>query len=130
METQDTNDGRTVEYFGERPGREHRAVQAWQVLVALAHNRQTVTYERLSEILDFGNARTVKHALDPIFRYCMENTLPPLTGLVLLKHDGIPGEGFVGAYPNFPAALAQVYNHDWYAVYPPTSGQFADLIGR
>ncbi len=39
METQDVRDGRTVEYFGARSGREHRAVQAWQVLVSLAYNR-------------------------------------------------------------------------------------------
>lgn len=30
----------------------------------------------MSELMDYGNARTVKHALDPIFRYCKKNDLP------------------------------------------------------
>lgn len=119
-----------AEYFDDLHGREHRAVQAWQILIGLACNRQTATYEQMSEIMHYGIGLNVKNALDPIFRYCKEHGLPPLTALVVLKYDGVPGTGFVEAYPDFPRVQAQVYNHDWYAVYPPTAEQFAELIGH
>src|SRR3712207_724875 len=98
-----------IEYFGDHPGREHRGVQALQVLIGLAHNRQTITYERMSELLDFCNARTVKYALDPIFRYCKRNDLPPLTALVVHKSNGVPGDAVVEEYPDTPKVQAQVY---------------------
>lgn len=119
-----------AEFFADHNGREHRAVQAWRILISLAHNRQTATYEQMSEIMNYGIGRNVKNALDPIFRYCEQNALPPLTALVVLKYEGVPGSSFVEEYPDFPKVQAQVYNYDWYAVYPPTAGQPAQLIGH
>ena len=119
-----------VEYFEDCKGREHRALQAWLILIGLAGNRQTATYEQMSELMSYGIGRNVKNALDPIFWYCEENDLPPVTSLVVLKHDGIPGAAFVEAYPNFAEVQAKVFNHDWYAVYPPTAEKFAELIGH
>jgi len=37
---------------------ESRAVQIWQILVGLAYNRQTITYEKLSRLLGFKGAGT------------------------------------------------------------------------
>jgi hypothetical protein len=50
--------------------------------------------------------------------------------LVVLKTEGIPGKAFVEAYPNFPKVQAKVFNRDWYAVYPLTAEEFAELIGH
>lgn len=130
MGSENVRSGEAVEHFGDRHGREHRAVQAWQILIGLAHNRQTVTYDSMSEMMGYGIGRNVKFALDPIFRFCAEKGLPPLTALVVGVHSGVPGDAFVEQHPDIPGAQARVYAHDWYAVYPPTSEQFAALIGH
>jgi len=117
-----------IEYFGNLEGKPYRAVQAWQILVGAAYHRQTLTYEDMSELMDYGIARNVVNALDPIFRYCENNDLPPLTALVVGMHSGIPGESFVEEYPNIPKAQADVYARDWYAIRPPTPEQFAELL--
>lgn len=109
---------------------EHRAVQAWQILVGAAHNRQTLTYDDMSELMDYGIGRNVKNALDPIYRYCETNDLPPLTALVVGVRSGILGKAFVESFPNIPKVQADVYARDWYAVYPPTAQQFVKLVGH
>jgi hypothetical protein len=119
-----------VKKFEDCAGREHCAVQAWQILVSLAHNRQTATYEQMSQIMEYGTGHNVKYALDPIFWFCEENELPPLTALVVLKRDGVPGNAFVEAYPDFPRVQAKVFNYPWYELYPPTAEQYAELIGH
>jgi hypothetical protein len=43
-----------VRRFDEAPSRPSRAVQVWQILIGAAHNRQTITYTMLSEIVGFG----------------------------------------------------------------------------
>lgn len=68
------------------------------------------------------------NALDPIFRYCQNNDLPPLTALVVGVRSGVPGDAFVEEYPNIPKAQADVYAQDWYAIRPPTPEQFAELL--
>jgi len=80
--------------------------------------------------MDYGIGHNVKNALDPIFRYCKENELPPLTALVVLKYDSVPGKAFVEEYPDFPRVQAQAFDYDWYALYPPTAEQYAELIGH
>ena len=84
----------------------------------------------MSDLMDYGIARNVKNALDPIYRYCHENELSPLTALVVGVRSGIPGEVFVESYPNIPKVQADVYAFAWYAVCPPTTKQFAQLIGH
>ncbi len=99
-------------------------------LVGLAYNRQTITYEDMSDLMDYGNARTVSIALDPVLRYCQENGLRPLTALVVSKYSGVPGGGFTRQYPDVPRVQQKVYACDWHAIYPPTANEFARLIGH
>lgn len=88
-------------------------------------NRQTVTYEILSEQMYRKKAQGVLAAvLGHIAFYCEDNDLPPLNAIVVGKQPGRPGRG----YPTDPIKVDEererVYRYDWYNVYPPTE---ADL---
>lgn len=98
-----------------------RAVQAWQILVGKAMNRQTVTYEGLSKLM-YGKeaAGVLAGILGHIAFYCEDNNIPPLTTIVIEKATGKPGDRI----PVDPARIDEqrenVYRHDWYNIYPPS----------
>ncbi len=48
--------------------RSERALQIWQVLIGLASNRQTITYESLAKLIDIGDVTIVSTT----FRYSYE----------------------------------------------------------
>lgn len=76
--------------------RPERALQIWQVLINLAHNRQTITYENLAETIGMGNMGVVvTQPLELLMYYCNSKKLPPITVLVVQKHTGIPGLGLI-----------------------------------
>jgi hypothetical protein len=110
------------------PKSEHpaRAVQAWQILVGKAMNRQTVTYELLSRLM-YGKhaAGVLAQILGHIAFYCIENKIPPLTDLVVGKGAGKPGD----LIPLDPAKIDQkreeVFRTDWYDIYPPSEADLA-----
>jgi len=90
-----------------------RAVQAWQILVGMAMNRQMVTYKGLGELMFRRRAAGVlNEILGHIAFYCNKNKLPPLTSIVVGKKRGTPGEGI----PADPATLdkrrEKVYQRD------------------
>jgi hypothetical protein len=110
------------------PTAEHpaRAVQAWQILVGKAMNRQTVTYEGLSKLMYGKKAAGVLAAiLGHIAFYCKDSNLPPLTTLVVGKGPGKPGDRI----PLDPARIDEerenVYQHDWYNIHPPSEADLA-----
>ena len=93
-----------------------RAVQAWQILVGKAMNRQTVTYEGLGELMYRKEAAGVlDRILGHVAFYCNDNSLPPLTCV---------GRGTCWAIPIDQTKLdeqrEEVYGLDWYDVYPPS----------
>jgi hypothetical protein len=98
-----------------------RAVQAWQILVCKAQNRQTVTYKALSEIM-YGKsaAGVLAQILGHIAFFCIDNKLPALTSIVVGKGSGAPGDEI----PIDPAAIDEerekVYRRDWFNIYPPS----------
>ena len=58
-----------------------RAVQAWMILVGAAMNRQTLTYQGLSQKMYGKSASGVlDKILGHVAFYCEDNELPPLTG--------------------------------------------------
>ena len=70
-----------------------RAVQAWQILVGRAMNRQSITYEGLAELMYRRHAAGVlNEILGHIAFYCNEYGLSPLTAIVVGKGRGTPGE--------------------------------------
>jgi hypothetical protein len=77
-----------------------RALQAWQILISKAMNRQTVTYEDLS--------------------YQMFNRKAPLTDIVVGKGRGTPGTDIPLDPAKFDRERERVYTYDWYNVYPPS----------
>ena len=108
-----------------------RAVQAWQILIGKAMNRQTVTYEGLSELMYRKPAAGVlAEILGHIAFYCIDNGLPPLTSLVVGKYGGKPGKDI----PIKPAVIDEereaAFRCDWYDVYPPDESQLAAAYAK
>ena len=72
---------------------DENAQKAWIRLVELARSRKTCTYKEIGAIIGV-HYRQVGRVLDPIYDYCREENLPPLTILVVRADDGLPGSGF------------------------------------
>lgn len=98
-----------------------RAVQAWQILVSAAMNRQTIRYEQLARHM-YQRKTTgliLAQILGRISRLCRANGLPALNVLVV-NEQGLPGHG----YPATSEQTADqereaVYKIDWYNIVPP-----------
>jgi hypothetical protein len=99
-----------------------RSLHIYQVLIAAAHNRQTLTYELLSQRIGVPQQGMARH-LENIVQFCDARGLPPLTVLVVQKHIGTPSHGFHSA-TNVDASREQVYAHDWYGMKPPAATDF------
>lgn len=101
-----------------------RAVQAWIILVGAAMNRQTLTYEGLSERMYQKKAAGVLDAiLGHIAFYCNHKELPALTSIVVGKKRGTPGADIPIDLAQRDAERERVYAFDWFDVYPPTSAE-------
>ena len=108
-----------------------RAVQAWQILVGNAMNRQTVTYEGLSKLMYNKKAAGVlAHILGHIAFYCLDNKIPPLTALVVGKGPGKPGHRIPLAPLKIDKEREKVYQYDWHNIYPPTEEELVDAYER
>jgi hypothetical protein len=68
-------------------------------------------------------AKRLTVILEPIQAYCVLETLPPLTALVVDKTTGLPLDDFFEA-ADLPCAQAEVYAGDWLRIQPPR----ADLL--
>lgn len=99
-----------------------RSLQIYQVLVAAAHNRQTLTYELLSKYVGVPQQGLAGH-LENIQQFCAARSLPPLTVLVVRKHIGKPSHGFHGS-EDADAGRENVYAHNWYGMKPPVAEDF------
>jgi hypothetical protein len=112
--------------FNPTASHSDRAVQAWQILVGKAMNRQTITYQDLSILMYRRKAPGVlADILGHIAFLCIDNNFPPLTSIVVGKQRGRPGEDI----PVDPTTLDQerekVYQCDWYDIYPPSKRELA-----
>jgi len=102
-----------------------RAVQLWQVLIAAAHQRQTLTYSLLAERVGLGAAQLAE-PLAMVARYCAARQFPPLTVLVVQADVGRPGAGFRWA-SDVDFAREAVCQHPWFTLLPPSAHDFAVL---
>jgi hypothetical protein len=93
--------------------RAERAQQVWRVLIGAAHNRQTVTYTMLANLIDMG-PDTLAQPLELVARYCERNNLPPLTMLVVSKETGRPKPQF----PSINRDRERVFGHRWFRLPP------------
>ena len=103
--------------------RSERAMQVWCILIAGAHNRQSLTYGHIAEHLEFEGAGVLSQILGQIMNYCKAKGLPPLTCLVVNQETGLPGSG-LSTVENLPRDREAVYRKNWFAL-PPA--QIADL---
>ena len=97
-----------------------RGLQIWQILIGKAHNRQTITYEKLAVLMGFKKKAAIclPQMLGKIYHYCNNSDLPPLTILVVGKKSGMPGDGMPEG--NRDDLREEVYNYKWYRIVPPS----------
>lgn len=101
-----------------------RALQAWQVLIGKAFNRQIVHYDELSKTMEYTDNRPMSTILGCIMYFCDQNNLPPLTILVV-NQEGVPGDGFcIENINNYHQMREDVHNYEWYKIVPPSIGEF------
>ncbi len=110
--------------FKDSPSNSLRALQIWQILICKASQRQTLTYGLLAQALGFHGAGTLAQPLGHIMFYCRQNSLPPLTVLVVNQETGLPGEGLTEVDLN--ADRESVFRYDWYSLVPPSPQEFAE----
>ena len=103
-----------------------RAVQAWLILVSAAMNRQTLTYEGLSELMYPRKAAGVlDRILGHIAFYCDSEGLPLLTAIVVGKKRGAPGHDIPIDLKQVDSERERVYKENWFDIYPPTADELA-----
>ena len=106
-----------------------RAVQAWQILIGKAMNRQTITYLELSRLMYQKDAQGVlDRILGHLAYYCIDNKLPALTSIVVGKGRGTPGRDIPVDLSKIDEQRESVYEYDWYNVYPPTEGELKSAV--
>jgi hypothetical protein len=99
------------------------AMQIWMILVAAAHERRTLTYGIVSDLIGFEGADVLAGTLGRIMNYCKENGLPPLTVLVVRQDTGLPGEGLT-TIEDVNEDREAVFNEKWYASAPVQIADF------
>jgi hypothetical protein len=118
-----------LRYFKDNPTLNSRALQIWQILISKAHNRETITYEALAELLEYKGVGVLGRQLGRIWAFCKYHDLPPLTVLVVGKHTGKPGPGleeYKDIEGTFDQAREDAFGHNWYRLYPPSEAGFAE----
>jgi hypothetical protein len=115
-----------IKYFKDHSKWEFRALQVWQILVSMAHNRQITTYKRLAAMIGYRGALPTRDILARIAYYCNQNKLPPLTALVVNTGTGQPGGGI--PVEDAPSEREDVFDYDWFGIFPPTPDQFRQAM--
>lgn len=106
-----------------------RAVQAWQVLIGAAMNRQTFTYSGLATVMFKREASGVLSGiLGRIAKYCDDNDLPQLNTIVVGKDRGTPGVDIPLDRDKIDATREKVYQYDWYDIYVPQAEELKESI--
>lgn len=116
--------------FSENATHPARALQAWQILISTAKNRQIHTYKTLSELMYGSPAQgVIAPVLGHIACYCNEYNLPLLTALVVNQETGLPGGG-IPTNKDLNAEREKVYAYTWYDVYPPSEDELKEIYDR
>jgi len=115
--------------MAQRMNRSERAMQVWQILIAVAHERRTITYGEVADLLGFEGAGVLAQILGLIMIYCQTNELPPLTVLVVNQGTGLPGEGLT-TVEDLPRDREAVYRQAWYSRFPVQIADFQEIAER
>ena len=91
------------------------AYRAWPVLVDAAESRRLLSYAELASAVGLGSmALAARHALSPIFYYCLEKGLPYLTSIVINQQTNEPGVGFLNEWSgDLNETYEAVFSFDW-----------------
>jgi hypothetical protein len=116
-------------WFHDDPNQPKRALQIWQILIGKAHNRQTMTYGELSNLIGFKRSGTLGGFLAPVMFYCQDSGLPPLSCLVVNQDTGLPGEGLTSP-TDLHAEREKVFRFEWYKLVPPSIDDFKQAASR
>lgn len=116
-----------MKYYDDYHGWHHRAAQAWQILVTAAKTRQTMSYEDLSNAMNFSSAHFMSHPLYRIERICAKHSLPKLNDLVVNKDDK-PGYKQHEPRSEILAERRRVFEFDWYALVSPTTEEYREAV--
>jgi len=117
-----------VKFFHDNPTNATRAVQIWQILVAKASSRETLTYGELAKLLKYGGAGTLSHSLGHIMYYCQQNGLPPLTVIVVNKATGSPGDGLDVLPSEQNSKREEVFQYPWFDIIPPDAEELKKAV--
>lgn len=109
----------TINRYSDIRSRPTRAIQIFNILVGMAHRRETITYGGLAKRLGYKGAGVFGQTLGLIMTWCADNDLPPLTALVVGATRGTPGKGLVTPV-HLDSEREEVYALDWYDIVPPT----------
>lgn len=108
-----------------------RALQAWQILIAAAMRRQTLTYLSLSQKMYQKDAAGVlDKILGHVAYFCNENGLPAITAIVVGKGRGSPGTDIPADRTKIDEIRESVYELDWFNVVPPSPEQLKQAFDR
>ena len=96
-----------------------RVLLTWQVLIAAAARRETLTYSQGGIEDRFpGAQQAVGRYLDPISAFCRAEGLPALTVIVVSASTGKPSQVPDGV-EDVDYARELVFRHPWPATAPP-----------
>jgi hypothetical protein len=104
-----------------------RGLQIWQVLVGVAHRRETVTYATLTKLIGMNAPGGMGRPLETVYRYCGRERLPPLTILVVSEKTGRPALGSTFELAEQDAKREKVYKYSWFARLPPTVADLDEI---
>jgi hypothetical protein len=117
-----------VKRFNPTSAHPVRALQAWQVLIGCAFNRQTVTYGDLAKLM-YGKkaAGVLAQVLGHVAFFCQEHRLPALTAIVVGHKRGTPGHSIPLNAEQLDSEREAVYafGGQWFDIVPPTPDEFS-----
>ena len=96
----------------------HRGCQIYPILIGAAHNRQTLTYGMVADLLGYEGAGVLDRQLGLLMYWCDDHGLPPVTVLVVNSATGLPGVGLM-KLDDLHASREAVFNFNWYDLVAP-----------
>ncbi len=107
--------------------RQRRCIKVWQLLIARATNRQTITYTELLELIDepvILPPNVGRRLLDPVSEFCASRNMPNLAVLVVNRNTGAPGVGVTLSLAQVNLEREEVFAAAWFGVEPPSPEEF------